>query len=91
MLVIISSHPCLEGMPTDNLVGVVYVGTVSVDFTNVDMSGFRKRMSVGRLEYELAYQIDVDFRSDEGVLRCFCMADGKTIGVTTISFTDLAG
>jgi hypothetical protein len=78
-------------MPTDNLVGVRKIGTIIVDFTNVDMSGFRKRMGENRLEYELAYQIGVDFRSDEGVLRCFCLADGKTIGVTTISFTDLAG
>ena len=78
-------------MFTDNLVGVVRVGTISVDFTNVDMSRFKQRTGSKGLEYKLDYQLGVDFRSDEGVLRCFCLADGKTIGVTTISFTDLAG
>jgi hypothetical protein len=78
-------------MLADKLVGVAHVGTISVDFTNVDMSTFKQRTGANGLEYKLDYQLGVDFRSDEGVLRCFCMADGKTIGVTTISFTDLAG
>jgi hypothetical protein len=83
---------CLEIIIVNKLVGVAHVGTISVDFTNVDMSTFEQRTGAnGRLEYKLEYQLGVDFRSDEGVLRCFCMADGKTIGVTTISFTDLAG
>ena len=66
-----------------------HIGTISVDFTNVDMSGFKQRRLLSGVEYRLEYEVGVDFRSDEGILRCFCLADGKTIGVTTISFTDL--
>ncbi|KAL2181474.1 uncharacterized protein P884DRAFT_281709 [Thermothelomyces heterothallicus CBS 202.75] len=69
--------------------GVVHVGSIRVDFANVDMSMFRQRTVSGCVEYELKYEIGVDFRADEGILRCFCLADGKTVGVTTISFTDL--
>jgi len=62
-----------------------------VDFTNVDMSGFKQRTTENGLEYRLEYKIGIDFRSDEGILRCFCQANGRTIGVTSISFTDLSG
>lgn len=87
----ISNHTCLKSTFTDSLVGVVHVGTITVDFTNVDMTRFETRMGTKGLEYRLEFKLGVDFRSDEGVLRCFCQADGKTIGVTTINFTDLAG
>ncbi|KAK4152182.1 heat shock protein SSA3 [Chaetomidium leptoderma] len=69
--------------------GVVPVGTISVDFTNVDMSRFQRKIVGAELVYKLEYDVGVDFRSDEGVLRCFALADGKTIGVSTINFTDL--
>jgi hypothetical protein len=62
-----------------------------VDFTNVDMSGFEQRTTKIGLEYRLEYKVGIDFRSDEGILRCFCQANGRTIGVTSISFTDLSG
>ncbi len=55
------------------------------------MSSFEKRTTRNGLEYRLEYDVGIDFRSDEGVLRCFCQAHGRTIGVTSISFTDLAG
>ncbi|KAK4108030.1 actin-like ATPase domain-containing protein [Canariomyces notabilis] len=71
--------------------GMEHIGTITVDFTNVDMTRFEKRTVRGRIEYKLDYEVGVDFRAEEGVLRCFCLADGKTIGVTTISFTDLTG
>ncbi|KAG7285850.1 hypothetical protein NEMBOFW57_008144 [Staphylotrichum longicolle] len=71
--------------------GVTQVGTISMDFTNVDMSRFETRITEAGTEYKLEYEVGVDFRSDEGVLRCFCRAHGATIGVTTISFTDLSG
>ena len=66
-----------------------HIGTISVDFTNVDMSRFEQRMVLSSVEYHLKYEVGVNFRSDEGILRCFCLADGKTIGVTKISFDDL--
>ncbi|KAL2201124.1 hypothetical protein P885DRAFT_25997 [Corynascus similis CBS 632.67] len=69
--------------------GILRLGTITTDFTNVDMSAFQQRTVPGGVEYKLEYEMGIDFRSDEGVLRCFCLADGKTIGVTTISFTDL--
>ncbi|KAK4252159.1 hypothetical protein C7999DRAFT_37133 [Corynascus novoguineensis] len=69
--------------------GISCLGTITTDFTNVDMSTFQQRTVPGGVEYKLEYEMGIDFRSDEGVLRCFCLADGKTIGVTTISFTDL--
>jgi len=70
-------------------IGILRLGTITTDFTNVDMSAFQQRTVPGGVEYKLEYEMGIDFRSDEGVLRCFCLADGKTIGVTTISFTDL--
>jgi hypothetical protein len=76
---------------TNNSIGVIHVGTISVDFTNVDMSSFRRRTMATGIEYRLEYQVGVDFRSDEGVLRCFSLADGRTIGVTRINFKDIAG
>ncbi len=60
-----------------------------MDFSNVDMSNFKTRTTDKGLEYQLEYQVAVAFRADEGVLRCFCMSNGKTIGSTTIKFTDL--
>ncbi|KAK3897524.1 hypothetical protein C8A05DRAFT_19735 [Staphylotrichum tortipilum] len=71
--------------------GITRIGTISVDFTDVDMSTFRKRMTLTGVEYELRFEVGVEFRSDEGVLRCFCQSQGKTIGTTSISFTDVAG
>lgn len=65
------------------------IGTISMDFTNVDMSRFKRRVQPTGVEYQLEFQLGVDFRSEEGILRCFCLADGKTIGVTKIDFTDL--
>lgn len=55
------------------------------------MSGFKTRTTEKGIEYRLEYKVGIDFRSDEGILRCFCQANGRTIGVTSISFTDLSG
>lgn len=84
--------PVLDNRLTDGATGIERIGTISVDFTNVDMSRFEQRVSLSQthVEYNLDFEIGVQFRSDEGVLRCFCLADGKTIGVTKISFADLA-
>ncbi len=76
---------------TEHSLGITKIGTIIVDFTNVDMSRFRKKTLTMGTEFRLEYEICIDFRSDEGVLRCFCRAHGRTIGVTTISFTDLVG
>ena len=81
----------MERIIIDSSLGVTKVGTICMDFTNVDMSRFQTRRQVTGVEYMLQYEIGIDLRSDEGVLRCFCVANGRTIGVTTIGFTDLAG
>ena len=76
---------------TDNSLGMTKIGTIRMDFTNVDMSTFRTRTQSTGTEYRLEYEICVNFRADEGVLRCFCRANGRAIGVTTFSFADLVG
>lgn len=81
----------LQKRKTDNCLGMTKIGIISVDFTNVDMSRFRKRTLATKTELRLEYEVCINFRPDEGVLRCFCRANGSTIGVTTISFTDLVG
>lgn len=73
------------------ITGMVLVGTIRCDLTNVDMSKFQSRNVRGRVEYKLDFQVGVDFRADEGILHCFSQAQGRTIGVTTISFADLVG
>ena len=70
---------------------MIKIGTVRMDFADVDMSTFMTRTVSTGIEYRLEYEICVEFRSEEGVLRCFCQAQGRTVGVTTISFTDLVG
>lgn len=60
-----------------------------MDFTNVDKSNFRQRQGESGTEYKLSFDVVIEFRSDEGVLNCFCLSGGKKIGVTTISFAEL--
>jgi hypothetical protein len=69
--------------------GIEHIGTITTDFTNVNMSRFEQKMGPTGVEYKLEFELGVDFRSDEGILRCFCLADGKTIGVAKIDFTEL--
>ncbi|RYO94325.1 hypothetical protein DL766_000602 [Monosporascus sp. MC13-8B] len=64
------------------------IGSITMDFTGVDMSRFQKRNTSSGIEYNLQYQFKIDFRTDEGVLRYSCVSNGKTIGATTISFTE---
>ncbi|KAK3374126.1 hypothetical protein B0T24DRAFT_577000 [Lasiosphaeria ovina] len=70
---------------------VVQIGKVRMDFTNVDMSKFDKRPGPHGTEYRLKFKICMEFRSDEGVLKCFCLSQGQKIGVTTIDFTESSG
>ncbi|KAL7919154.1 hypothetical protein ACQKWADRAFT_323202 [Trichoderma austrokoningii] len=67
---------------------VLHIGTINTDFTNVDMSKFQRRTTSSGIEYKLEYEIRVDFRSEEGVLRFSCVSNGRTIGATSISFSD---
>ncbi|KAK3362433.1 hypothetical protein B0T25DRAFT_561503 [Lasiosphaeria hispida] len=76
----------------DTSAGVEEIGQVSFDFTSVDMAGFEKKNlkeGRGKVKYKVEYEVNVDFRSDVGVLRCFCTSRGKTIGATSLHFSDL--
>ncbi|KAM3505005.1 hypothetical protein MY11210_008142 [Beauveria gryllotalpidicola] len=64
------------------------IGSVSMDFTGVDMSRFAKRDIPSGIEYNLQYEFKIDFRSDDGVLKYSCVSDGKIIGATSIKFTE---
>jgi len=87
---ILVSHrhfPRNAGATANAVVGVDAIGSISVDFTGVDMSSFQTRYTPTGIEYNLQYQIKIGFRFDEGVLKFFCVSNGKPIGATTISFT----
>lgn len=63
-----------------------------MDFTNIDMSKLRRIIipkSGGKHRYKLDYQVGVEFDTNEAVLKCFCQMDGKRIGVTSISYSEL--
>jgi len=72
----------------NNSIGLSVVGLLSMNFSDVDMSRFESRPVVGGVEYKLRYQLKVDMRTEDGVLRYSCIAEGKTIGITTIDFRE---
>jgi len=74
---------------TGSFTGIVEIGSIRTDFTKVDRSKFQQRLVGLSIEYRLHYQVVIEFGSNEGVLNCFCVADGKRIGDTTISFGEL--
>ncbi|EPS39914.1 hypothetical protein H072_6309 [Dactylellina haptotyla CBS 200.50] len=67
---------------------VVYAGTISMDFTGVGMSLFEKRPTSSGMEYKLEYQLKIEFRSQDGVLKYSSVVNGRTIGTTTIDFNE---
>lgn len=67
---------------------ILKIGDIRIDFTSVDMSKFQWRNTSNGIEYNLEYEIRIDFTSQEGVLMYSCISSGKTIGVTTIDFSD---
>ena len=62
------------------------VGIIRVNFSEVDMSKFATQMTAKGIEYYLKWQLKVDLRTTDGVLRYSSVSNGKTIGVTTIDF-----
>jgi len=76
----------------DNFAGVTEIGIVTIDFTDVDMSRFKKRNAIYSgvhvTEYKLEYQIELNFRAESGVLGITCISGGKRIGTTTIEFQE---
>ncbi len=76
-----------RGSVAANLAGIDIIGSITMDFTGVDMSRFPKRNVSSGIEYNLEYQFKIDFRSDEGVLQYSCVSNGKMLGTTSINFT----
>jgi hypothetical protein len=66
--------------------GITKIGDVKMDFTKVDMTQFQWRNTSSGIEYKLKYELRIDFRTQDGVLRYYCVSSGKTIGDTTINF-----
>ncbi|KAH7304134.1 hypothetical protein B0I35DRAFT_152542 [Stachybotrys elegans] len=64
------------------------IGSITMDFTGVDMSRFENRNTGSGIEYRLMYQIKIDLRTDEGVFKFSCVSNGKIIGTATINFTE---
>jgi hypothetical protein len=77
------------GPIVDVFAAVVRIGRIQMDFTNADKSTFRQRQGEHGTEYKLSFQVVIEFGSNTGVLNCFCVSDGRRIGETTISFTEL--
>lgn len=59
-----------------------------MDFSGVDMAQFKSRRIQGGVEYNVHYQVKVDMRSEDGLLRYSCIAGDKTVGITTIDFME---
>ncbi|RAH43079.1 Hsp70 family protein [Aspergillus brunneoviolaceus CBS 621.78] len=67
--------------------GVYKVGSIVVDFTQVDLSQFAVQKKNGQKVYNLEYNIRVTFGAHYGLLKFEATCQGKTIGKTSIEFT----
>ncbi|KAL4806050.1 actin-like ATPase domain-containing protein [Aspergillus unguis] len=66
--------------------GVYKVGSIVVDFSNVDLARFESRIFKGKLFYGLKFEIRVIFGAQEGLLKFEATSQGQVIGQTSISF-----
>ena len=62
------------------------VGMITMDLSNLDMSTFETRQTSQGVEHRLRWQLRVDLRTTDGVLRYTVVSKGKTLGVATIDF-----
>ncbi|KAH8702220.1 Hsp70 family protein [Talaromyces proteolyticus] len=65
---------------------VKYIGTIDVDFTKVDLTGFDSKIISGRRVYMLSYSLKVIFGAQEGILKFKAISKGKVVGKSEISF-----
>jgi len=70
------------------LIGITAVGLIRMDISGVKMSRFRSQRTAAGTSYEVQYELKVDMRTEDGVLKYTCIADGKTVGITTIDFRE---
>ncbi|RAH86012.1 actin-like ATPase domain-containing protein [Aspergillus japonicus CBS 114.51] len=67
--------------------GIYKVGSIVVDFTQVNLSRFECKKKNGQKIYDLQYNIRVTFGAMDGLLKFEATSQGKTIGQTSIEFT----
>lgn len=76
-------------VPTDHtlLAGVYEVGSITSDFSNVDLSNFRSKICNGKRHYlSKGYHLDITFGAQEGILKFQGNHDGKAIGHSKIDY-----
>ena len=66
--------------------GVKRLATMNVDLSGVDLTMCKSRIQVWFTEYETSYDIQVDFRSEIGVIQFTALVDGKEVRNTTVNF-----
>ncbi|RAL13363.1 Hsp70 family protein [Aspergillus homomorphus CBS 101889] len=66
--------------------GVYKVGSIIVDFAQVDLALFPVKTREGRKVYRLEYNIRVTFGAQDGLLKFEATCQGKTIGRTSIDY-----
>ena len=59
-----------------------------MNLSDLDMSTFETRQTPQGVEHRLEWQLRVDLRTTDGVLRYTSVSKGKTLGVATIDFKD---
>ncbi|PLB48506.1 actin-like ATPase domain-containing protein [Aspergillus steynii IBT 23096] len=65
---------------------VYEVGTISLDFSDMDLNLFKPKLREGRRVFKLKYSLKVIFGALEGVLKFESVSQGKVIGRTSIDF-----
>jgi len=69
------------------LAAVYEVGSITSDFSKVDLSRFRSKVHDGRRHYlSNGYCLDVTFGAQEGILKFQGNHDGKAIGHSKIDY-----
>ncbi|KAF4216546.1 hypothetical protein CNMCM8980_001983 [Aspergillus fumigatiaffinis] len=66
---------------------VYMVGTIIVDFSNVDLATFPSKVINDEKVYNLGCELKVTFGAREGVLKFEALSQGHTIGQTSINFS----
>ncbi|KAK0654927.1 hypothetical protein B0T16DRAFT_432585 [Cercophora newfieldiana] len=71
---------------------IIRVGSINMDFSSVDLSGFKTRTvesgGFHQVETQVEFEIRLDYRSESGVLGFTCISKGQNIGHTTIEFQE---
>jgi hypothetical protein len=74
-------------LPSNEATAVYMVGTIIVDFSNVDLATFPSKVINDEKVYNLGCELKVTFGAREGVLKFEALSQGHTIGQTSINFS----